>query len=136
MSFRFADSEPTYVRIARQIGDGILAGKWKEHDRIPSIRELAVNLQVNPLTVMRAYEWLEKEGIIEARPGKGYFVKPGGSHRWRTLRLKRFLEKELPALVETMQLLNISTHQLIEHIHKIQQQQQHPNDPHHDPATN
>ncbi len=116
MGEQFSEREPIYLQIARRIGDGILEGRWQEGERIPSVRETAVALEVNPLTVLRAYEWLEHRGIIESRRGRGYFVKAGGRERWRQYRLERFINEELPELEQTLQLLGIDTRPIIEQL--------------------
>ncbi len=114
MGETFSEREPIYLQIAHRIGDGILEGRWKENEKIPSVREMAVAMEVNPLTVLRAYEWLELKGVIESRRGRGYFVKQGGTDQWRKYRLERFINEELPELEKTLQLLGVkSAHRLI-----------------------
>lgn len=116
MGKNFSEKEPIYLQIARLIGDEILEGLWKEGERIPSVREMAMAMEVNPLTVLRAYEWLEARGIIESKRGLGYFVKQGGKDRWRTYRLEQFLKEELPEFEKTLKLLGINPSQIIEEL--------------------
>lgn len=78
MSFPFIidldDAVPIYAQIERQIRALLGSGQWKPGDRLPSVRETAVRLQVNPLTVVKAYRHLQEEGLLETRPGAGVFA--------------------------------------------------------------
>ncbi|MCR5249892.1 MAG: GntR family transcriptional regulator [Lachnospiraceae bacterium] len=65
---------PIYEQIERQIKDLIVSGEWKEGDALPSIRALAADLKISVITIKRAYEDLEKEGMIYSVQGKGFFV--------------------------------------------------------------
>lgn len=65
------DAVPIYAQIERQIRALLGSGHWKPGDRLPSVRETAVRLQVNPLTVVKAYRHLQEEGLLETRPGWG-----------------------------------------------------------------
>ena len=67
-----------YLQIADSISEDILLRKWSELERIPSVREMAVTLEVNPNTVQRTYTFLQSKGIIFNRRGIGYFVQKGG----------------------------------------------------------
>ena len=68
------DAVPLYAQIERQVRALLGSGFWKAGDRIPSVRETAVRLRVNPLTVMKAYRNLQEEGLLESRPGAGVYV--------------------------------------------------------------
>ena len=96
------------MQIADHICDGILQGKWNEGERIPSVRELAVLMQVNPHTILRSYEYLQNREIIFNRRGLGYSVCVLGKEQILAYRKERFIEQELPLLFSTMRLLNIS----------------------------
>ncbi len=78
MSFPFRidldDAVPLYAQIERQIRALLGSGFWKLGDRLPSVRETAVRLRVNPLTVVKAYRHLQEEGLLETRPGAGVFA--------------------------------------------------------------
>ena len=69
------DSTPLYEQITEKLKELIIGGYLKENDKIPSVRELASQLAINPNTIQKAYKQLEFEGYIYARPAKGYFVK-------------------------------------------------------------
>lgn len=85
--------EPIYRQIIRQVRDAVLSGRLRFGERLPSYREVAASLVINHLTVMKAYEALEREGIIETRRGLGSFVG-GGSGRVRRSR-EREMEDQL-----------------------------------------
>ena len=70
----FGDSNAIYLQIADQLSENILLRKWSPGDRIPSVRELAVSVEVNPNTVMRTFNYLQEKGIIYNKRGIGYFV--------------------------------------------------------------
>ncbi len=74
----FRDNEPIYLQIAAYVGQHILLGKWQADQKIPSVRDLAIELQVNLNTVLRAYEFLESQGVIYIKRGLGNFVAPDG----------------------------------------------------------
>ena len=74
----FRDNEPIYLQIAAYIGQNILLGKWKADDKIPSVRDLAVELQVNLNTVLHAYEFLESQGVIIYKERSGKFCCTDG----------------------------------------------------------
>lgn len=68
------DAVPIYAQIERQIRALLGHGHWKAGDRLPSVRETAVRLRVNPLTIAKAYRHLQEEGLLESRPGAGFFA--------------------------------------------------------------
>ncbi|WP_229208877.1 GntR family transcriptional regulator [Dyadobacter luticola] len=96
------------MQIADYICDGILQGKWNEGERIPSVRELAVSMEVNPHTILRSYEYLQTRDIITNKRGVGYSVSIMGKEKILSYRKERFIETELPLFFSTLQLLNIS----------------------------
>lgn len=72
-----ADPRPLYVQIMDEVRRGIVVGRWRAGDVLPSARELSVELRVNPNTVRQAYRELEREGTVEGRRGSGTFVRKG-----------------------------------------------------------
>ncbi|HVR83760.1 MAG TPA: GntR family transcriptional regulator [Planctomycetota bacterium] len=68
------DALPIYAQIERQIRALLGSGHWKAGDRLPSVRETAVRLRVNPLTVVKAYRHLQEEGLLDTRPGAGVYA--------------------------------------------------------------
>jgi GntR family transcriptional regulator len=110
----FSDSKAIYLQIAELICDKILTNEWKAEEKLPSVRELAVQVEVNPNTVMRTYEFLKQQDIIFDRRGVGCFVAADGKTNALAYRKKDFLEKELPALFKTAALLGMDEAQLAE----------------------
>lgn len=117
---QFSDNKPIYLQIADSISDKILREELAAEDRIPSVREYAAEIGVNPNTLMHTYEYLSKEGIIHSKRGLGYYVS--GKAREIILNLGRtqFFEKELPRLLERMLLLEIPTEQVMNAISMYQ----------------
>ena len=104
----FGDSNAIYLQIADQLSENILLKKWMPGDRIPSVRELAVSIEVNPNTVMRTYTYLQDKGIIYNKRGIGYFVADDGYLKTRDLRKENFVNIELPQIFKAMSLLNLT----------------------------
>ncbi|MEO8173616.1 MAG: GntR family transcriptional regulator [Sediminibacterium sp.] len=111
----FTNQQPIYLQIAEMICEQILLKKFREDERIPSVREMAVQLEVNPNTVMRTYEFLQGKEIISNKRGIGYFVAVDGISKATHLRKTEFLQAELPKLFKTAQLLDISFEELQKH---------------------
>jgi GntR family transcriptional regulator len=97
----FRDNKAIYLQIAEFICEKILLQIWGKEDKIPSVRELAVDLEVNPNTVMRTYELLQHNEIIYTKRGLGYFVTENGLKKAKTLIKNEFLKKDLPYFFET-----------------------------------
>jgi len=108
----FNKNQPIYMQIADLICEKILLFIWKEGERIPSVREFAVTIQVNPNTVMRTYTFLQEEGIIINQRGVGFFVSEGGLKSAKTFVTKQLLEEELQSLFKKMDLLGITIEEL------------------------
>ncbi|MDX5419821.1 MAG: GntR family transcriptional regulator [Hymenobacteraceae bacterium] len=104
----FKDNEPIYLQIATYVSEQILLGKWAVEDKVPSVRELAVALQVNPNTVMRTYEQLQNQEVIYNKRGIGFFVAPEALKKIKVLRRERFLQQDLPEFFRNIFLLDIS----------------------------
>lgn len=96
------------MQIADYFCENILSQKWQANVRIPSVRDIAVAMEVNPNTAMRAFIYLQDKGIIYNKRGIGYFVSEEGYHKALELKRTMFFEKDLPVMLNTMKLLNIS----------------------------
>lgn len=92
--------EPLHSQISRQVRAKILAGELEDGDGLPSIRKLAKDVRVSVITVQRAYEDLDREGLIQARRGKGFFVTAMSDDRKETLARRRFREALGPVVAE------------------------------------
>jgi GntR family transcriptional regulator len=104
----FGENNAIYLQIADQLCEQILKQIWKPEDRIPSVRDMAVQIEVNPNTVMRTYNYLQDKGIIYNKRGIGYFVADDGYEKTKALKKDDFIHTELPQLFKTMELLHLT----------------------------
>lgn len=109
----FKQDRAIYLQMAERICDEILAGKYNADDRIPSVRELAVLLEVNTNTVVKTYDLLLQWGIIYTKRGLGYFVTENALHKIRHTRGEKFMNEKLPGLFGEMELLDIQINTII-----------------------
>ena len=108
----FRDNKAIYLQIAEYVCEHILLGKWKTEDKVPSVRELAVDLEVNPNTVMRTYELLQNKNIITNKRGIGFFVADDAITQVKAYRKTQFMDDELPVVFRNVYLLNIKFDEL------------------------
>ena len=103
----FSNDKAIYVQMADRLCDEILAGKYQDDDRIPSVREYSVLLEVNTNTAVKAYDELARANIIYNKRGLGYFVTPGAKKQILKERKQEFMKERLPELFRQMRLLGI-----------------------------
>ena len=103
----FHQNYPIYLQIADMMCESILEGAWKPGERISSIRELAESIEVNPNTVMRTYGYMENQGIIHNQRGIGFFLADGAYETTRELKKRIFVDRDLPQVFKTMDLLRL-----------------------------
>ena len=108
----FRDNEAIYLQIAAYISNNILSGKWPAEQKLPAVRELAIDLQVNLNTVMRSYEFLQNLKVIYNKRGLGLFVSPDGFDRVKAYRKGKFIEQDLPVFFTNISLLNITPEEI------------------------
>lgn len=111
----FKPKKAIYLQIVDFICEKILQKHWAAHEKIPSIRELATMLEVNPNTITRTYAFLEEKNIITKQRGIGYFVAKNAWQKTSSLKKQEFFEQELPFIFKNMKLLNIDM-QEIQHL--------------------
>ena len=104
----FKDTQAIYLQIGDYVCEQILLGRWNEGDRILSVRELGVDLQVNPNTVMRTFDFLQNNEIIFNKRGVGYFVAEQAKEKIIKYRRNQFTEHELPVFFKNISLLGMS----------------------------
>ncbi len=119
---QFRESQAIYLQIADHVCEKILLKEWKSEERIPSVRELAIQLEVNPNTVMRTFEFLQQKEIIYNQRGIGYFVAPGANKNALQYRKEEFGEKELPAFFRNLFLLGMELDELQPRFDKYKKQ--------------
>jgi GntR family transcriptional regulator len=114
MTLRTQHEKPVYVRLRETIADAILAGKFADGDALPSVRALAAEEQANPLTVAKAYQGFQDEGLVIVRRGVGMFEAPGALAKLGASERSRFLNEEWPEIVARMNRLGINPAELLE----------------------
>ena len=108
----FKDNEAIYLQIAAYVSENILLGKWPAEQKIPSVRDMAMELEVNPNTVMRAYEFLQAQEFVYNKRGLGLFVAPDGLEKVKAYRKERFIQQDLDGFFRSIYLLDISLEDL------------------------
>lgn len=108
----FNKNQPIYLQIADYINENILLNKWKEGERILSVREMSMNLQVNPNTVMRSYTHLQNEDVLHNQRGIGYFISEGSLNKIKNIKKNRFIEIDLPEVFKTGRILGVTPREL------------------------
>ena len=113
MDREWSNDQPIYRQLRDRVVAMILDGVLKEGDPLPSVRNVAAEYRVNPLTVLKGYQQLVDEGLVESRRGRGMFINAGA----RDLLLKgerdKFLSEEWPRIRETMQRLGLKPEELL-----------------------
>ena len=108
------EDRPVYLRLRDRIAAMILDGKVRDGDPLPSVRSLAADFGANPLTVAKAYQTFQEEGLVLVRRGVGMFVAPGAGDRLRAAERKEFLENRWPGIVAHMRRLGLDVDDLVE----------------------
>jgi GntR family transcriptional regulator len=108
------DAQPIYRQLRDRVVAMILDGVLNEGDPLPSVRNVAAETRINPLTVLKAYQQLADEQLVEKRRGLGLFVNAGARAALLRAERKRFLTQEWPKVHATIQRLGLSPGQLLE----------------------
>lgn len=103
----FKDSKAIYLQISDYVFERILLAQWPMGDKVPSVRELAATLEVNPNTVARSYEMLQNLQVIRNQRGVGFFVAEDATEKIKAMRRREFMETELPVFFKNLYLLDI-----------------------------
>lgn len=119
---QFRESQAIYLQIADYVCERILLEEWKPDERIPSVRELAIQLEVNPNTVMRTFDFLQQQDIIYNQRGIGYFVAAAAYKNALQYRKNEFGEKDLPNIFRNMYLLGMELDELKPRFDKYKKQ--------------
>ena len=106
------DRQPIYRQLADRLAGALLDGQPTEGEPMPSVRALAAQYMLNPLTVGRALQALAEDGLLDNRRGLGLFVRAGARNRLRALERQRFLEQEWPQLRTKLRRLGLQADQL------------------------
>lgn len=114
MSARWDDNQPIYWQLRERTVAAIIDGTLPEGQPLPSVRQVAVDFQVNPLTVSKAYQSLVDDNLVEKRRGVGMFVRTGARRQLLESERQRFLNEEWPRLAEKIRQLGLTLEELIE----------------------
>jgi GntR family transcriptional regulator len=108
------EERPVYLRLRDRIGAMILDGTVSDGDPLPSVRSLAAECGANPLTVAKAYQTFQEEGLVVVRRGVGMFVAAGAAERLRATERREFLEVRWPDICAHMRRLGLQPEDLVE----------------------
>ena len=107
-------SQPVYLRLRDLIAAAIIEGRYAEGAMLPSVRAFAAEQGANPLTVAKAYQMFQSDGLVEVQRGVGMYVAVGASERLRQAERVRFVEREWPEIAARMERLGINPVDLLE----------------------
>jgi DNA-binding transcriptional regulator YhcF (GntR family) len=108
----FNDKQAIYLQIADYVCEQIVLQQWAVEERIPSVRDLATTVAVNPNTVAKTYDFLQQKEIIFNKRGIGYFVDASATQKIKAYRRERFLETDLPEFFRNLYLLDIGMEEI------------------------
>jgi GntR family transcriptional regulator len=108
------DNQPIYRQLRDRVAAMILDGVLKEGDALPSVRNVATDLRVNPLTVLKGYQELVEEQLVETKRGLGMFVKNGARDRLLKVERRKFLAEEWPRIQAAIQRLGLTREELLD----------------------
>lgn len=106
-------SRPVYLRLRDLVAAAIMDGRYREGEMLPSVRALAAEQGANPLTVAKAYQQFQADGLIEVQRGVGMYVAAGAADRLRSAERSRFLDEEWPELKARMRRLGLDAAKLL-----------------------
>jgi GntR family transcriptional regulator len=106
------DSKPVYLRLREIIAASILDGEFRDGDMLPSVRAFAVQQGANPLTVAKAYQSFQDDGLVIVKRGVGMFVAEGATRRLRTMERSHFLENVWPPVAAHMRRIGVTLDEL------------------------
>ncbi len=107
-----SETKPVYLRLRDRIAASIIEGEYAEGDMLPSVRAFAADQGANPLTVAKAYQQFQADGLIRVQRGVGMFVREGAADKLRSSERQAFLQEEWPAIRRKMARLEISPEEL------------------------
>jgi len=114
MDREWDDGQPIYRQLRDRVAAMILDEVFKEGDALPSVRTVAAEYRINPLTVLKGYQELVDEGVVESRRGVGMFVNPGARALLLLDEREKFLGEEWPRIRETIERLGLTAEELLD----------------------
>ena len=109
----WTDDQPIYRQLKDKVVTAIMEGSLREGEALPSVRNVAVDLQINPITASKAYQELVMDGLVEKRRGLGMFVVDGARDRLVEADRERFINEEWPRVLETIRRLGLNVDELL-----------------------
>lgn len=109
-----SQNRPVYLKLREQIAAAIIEGRYEEGAMLPSVRALAAEEGANPLTVAKAYQQFQNDGLVEVQRGVGMYVVDGAADKLRSRERENFLSEEWPEILERMHRLGIDLAELVE----------------------
>ena len=109
-----SDNRPVYLRLRDEIAAAIIEGRYAEGDMLPSVRAFAAEQGANPLTVAKAYQQFQADGLVRVQRGVGMFVAEGAAERLRDSERQRFLQEEWPEIRTRMERLGLAPADLLD----------------------
>ena len=113
MDREWNDSQPIYRQLRDRVVDLILDGVLKESDPLPSVRNVAAEYRVNPITVLKGYQQLVDEHLVETKRGRGMFIKPGAHDLLLEAERQKFLAEQWPRVQDTIRRLGLTADELL-----------------------
>jgi GntR family transcriptional regulator len=116
MTVGWNDKTPIYRQLKERVVGMMLDGDLKAGDALPSVRQIAADYQLNPITVSKAYQELVDEQLVEKRRGIGMYVTEGASEKLLASERERFINEEWPAMLERIRRLGLDIKQLLSNV--------------------
>lgn len=113
MNADWNSNEPIYLQLKERVIGMMLDGTLREGDSLPSVRKVASDYRINPLTVLKAYQLLVDQHLVEKRRGLGMFVREDAGDKLTASERKHFLDAEWPAIVERIRRLKLEPRELL-----------------------
>lgn len=108
--------QPIFRQLAAKISEQILQGVWLEQQALPSVRAVAVDLKINHLTVMKSYQLLADENLVEKKRGQGTYVTKGALQKLKASAHQSFINAQIPAIAETLGIIDMSVEELVKQL--------------------
>ncbi len=118
------DDQPIFRQLAQRVSRQILQGIWQEGDPLPSVRAVSADLKINHLTVLKSYQLLVDDGLVEKRRGQGMFVAVGARSQLLAAQKQAFIREQIPDIAQTLRQLNMPLAEFISRLsHHIEGKQ-------------
>jgi GntR family transcriptional regulator len=108
--------QPIFRQLAAKISEQILQGVWLEQQALPSVRAVAIDLKINHLTVMKSYQLLVDENLVEKKRGQGMYVSKGALQKLKASANQSFINTQIPAIAETLGMIDMSVEELVKQL--------------------